>query len=347
MLHILVNAGFDRTVRNLLETCEQQLDDTLTVDDYSDVLTRRTLPAGTYIFSDFERCHPRDLADLLSLWDQLAASGRARLLNDPRRVLWRYPLLRLLAARGLNDFNVYRHTDDLDAVRFPVFLRCEHDHGGVRSALLYDRTALQRAIRHMRRNLAWRSQILIVEYKAGSDSDGLYRKYGALLVGGHILPCQLMASEQWFVKGRTRKVRPDLVDEELRYVDENPHAGILRERFALANIDYGRIDYGFVDGRLQVYEINTNPTIVGGRGGSNATPTARRPKRVRLTNQLVQAFREMDAALPGAQAAHGHTGGRTHIDVTPRSGALPAWAYRRLRKIQGLMSLVAHRSGIR
>ena len=31
--------------------------------------------------------------------------------------------------------------------------------------------------------------------------------------------------------------------------------------FAIARIDYGRIDYGIVGGRPQVYEINTNPTV--------------------------------------------------------------------------------------
>ena len=32
--------------------------------------------------------------------------------------------------------------------------------------------------------------------------------------------------------------------------------------FDLARIDYGRIDYSVVDGRIQVWEINTNPMIL-------------------------------------------------------------------------------------
>ena len=341
MIHVLVNVGFDRTVRNLMETCEHQLDDTLTVLDYPDVLSRRRLPAGTYVFTDFERCTRSDLAAVKRLWDQLAASGRARLINHPRSVKWRFPLLRMLAARGLNDFTVYRPTDDLTALRFPVFLRCEHDHGGVRTDLLHSHEALRRAVAHMRRNLAWRNQILIIEFGAATDADGLYRKYGALLVEGRILPCQLMASERWFVKGRTRIVSRERIAEELRYVEENPHAEILREPFALANIEYGRIDYGFVNGRLQVYEINTNPTIVGGRGGARTTNEQRRPKRRLLTSQLVEAFRDMDTKAPETSAAH------EPIAVTPRPGTLPAWAYRGVRRAQSLISLVTHRSGIR
>jgi hypothetical protein len=52
--------------------------------------------------------------------------------------------------------------------------------------------------------------------------------------------------------------------EELEYVQRNPHEEELREIFAIANIDYGRIDYSILDGKVQTWEINLNPTI--GRG---------------------------------------------------------------------------------
>ena len=44
-------------------------------------------------------------------------------------------------------------------------------------------------------------------------------------------------------------------------VRENRYASQASEAFKFANIEYGRMDFGFVDGRLCVYEINTNPTI--------------------------------------------------------------------------------------
>ena len=337
MIRILVNVGFDRTVRNLLETCDNRLDDTLTVETYQDVFTRRRLRPGTYVFTDFERCSAGDTANLLRLWDQLARSGGARLVNDPRRVLWRYPLLRLLADRGVNEFTCYRPTDDLRALRYPVFLRCEHDHGGVRTGLIHTAGELQRAITRMRRNPWFRNQILIVEYRAASDDDGLYRKYGALYVHGHVLPCHVIVSPQWFVKGSTRLVTPEIVKEEAQYIEANAHAAELAQLLALAHIEYGRVDYGFVDGRLQVYEINTNPTIVGGRGGP--IKSERRAKRLRLTDQLVEAFREMDAAFA--------TRPDEWVSVNPRAGAVPAWMYGGLRKLRSLSMLYGHRSGMR
>jgi hypothetical protein len=45
-------------------------------------------------------------------------------------------------------------------------------------------------------------------------------------------------------------------------MEENPHARNVAEIFRIARNDYGRIDYTFVNGRLQTYEINLNPTVI-------------------------------------------------------------------------------------
>src|SRR5262249_42167607 len=40
-----------------------------------------------------------------------------------------------------------------------------------------------------------------------------------------------------------------------------PHRQALGEIFQAAGIEYGRIDYSVLDGRIVTWEINTNPTI--------------------------------------------------------------------------------------
>jgi hypothetical protein len=55
---------------------------------------------------------------------------------------------------------------------------------------------------------------------------------------------------------------PEQTREEMDFVQSNPHERQIREIFALARIDYGRIDYSFKNGRIQVWEINTNPGLV-------------------------------------------------------------------------------------
>ena len=45
-------------------------------------------------------------------------------------------------------------------------------------------------------------------------------------------------------------------------MQSNPHEEAIRNAFKMARIDYGRIDYGMLNGQMQVWEINTNPFMV-------------------------------------------------------------------------------------
>ena len=104
-----------------------------------------------------------------------------------------------------------------------------------------------------------------------------------------ILPRHLFFSRHWVVKDWS--VLDDaLLREEQQYLATNPHERQLREIFAAARIEYGRIDYSLRDGEMQVWEINTNPIIIGmgpararseapsGRGAACA-PRCARPGR--------------------------------------------------------------------
>ncbi len=53
-----------------------------------------------------------------------------------------------------------------------------------------------------------------------------------------------------------------LLAEELDYMRTNPHENELLAIFNLARIDYGRIEYSLYNGRIQVWEINTNPSVL-------------------------------------------------------------------------------------
>ena len=333
---VVVNVGFDGPLRNLAQRWDGALARCLRVATYQSLLVRRQVPAATYVFSDFERVPSADMAGVLALWDTLRASSSARVVNDPRRVRLRFQLLRGLFEQGVNDFNVYRAHEDLGAVRFPVFVRCEHDHGGPRTALLTMRSALDDALDHLRAKRAWRSQLLVTECSADAGDDGLFRKYGALFVNGRVVPWHVIASRTWLVKGSSRVMNDRIREEQHRYIADNPHQDQIREVFAAAHIDYGRIDYGVVDGRLRVYEINTNPAI-GGAGRRRRKPGGRQKTDPAVT-QLIEAF----TALADRCPAPG-----TWIPLTPRRGVLPSWAYQRLRHGQSLLARYAHRSGIR
>ncbi|MGH6891005.1 MAG: hypothetical protein ACREEP_01985, partial [Dongiaceae bacterium] len=53
-----------------------------------------------------------------------------------------------------------------------------------------------------------------------------------------------------------------LYDDEDRIVEQNRHGVEIRRAFEIGDIEFGRADFGLVGGTPQVYEINTNPTIV-------------------------------------------------------------------------------------
>ncbi|MEI9988362.1 MAG: hypothetical protein WDN69_37845 [Aliidongia sp.] len=71
-----------------------------------------------------------------------------------------------------------------------------------------------------------------------------------------------MHDTQWLVKyGKNGIATPELYADELRITRDNPFRPAVEAAFDLARIEYGRADFGLIGGRVQLYEINTNPTI--------------------------------------------------------------------------------------
>src|SRR5262249_60618286 len=86
-----------------------------------------------------------------------------------------------------------------------------------------------------------REHLLVVEFCDSVDHSGIYRKYGAFIVGDRIIPKSVQFGRHWVQKSADLKT-PDLVQEEAEYVERNPHEACLREIFRLAGIEYGRMD---------------------------------------------------------------------------------------------------------
>ncbi|MEM8587740.1 MAG: hypothetical protein AAGG65_06725 [Pseudomonadota bacterium] len=106
------------------------------------------------------------------------------------------------------------------------------------------------------------SELMIIEFSAKPGANGRFRKYAVFRFGDEVFPQSCEFGDQWFVK-----FDPRVGDEATRREDQdfqttNPHADVVRPVFEAAEIEFGRIDYGIVDDRIQVFEINTNPTLV-------------------------------------------------------------------------------------
>jgi hypothetical protein len=245
------------------------------------------------VFTGLEHLTNSELEQTARVWNALrSASDDVLLCNHPLRVLRRYPLLRVLNKKGINAFNAYRLDEFRTPHRFPVFLRRADDHSGPRSELLNNPAELERSVTALVDQGICLNDWIVTEFSQTRGKDGLYRKYGAFLVNGQIIPRHLHVSGQWMVKGAGREIASKTVEEEWTYVHDNPHTTELREIFAVARTDYGRIDYTVEDGRCRVFEINTNPQILN--PGESRDETRRRVKQL-FAERFIGALCEMAA----------------------------------------------------
>jgi hypothetical protein len=191
--------------------------------------------------------------------------------------------------------------------------------------VLHSRRQLERALArafwygHDARNL------LLVEFCDTRGDDGLYRKYSAFVIGDEIVPREVEFSHRWQQKD-TDLIDRQLNAEERAYMEENPHRDTLRAVARLARIDYGRFDYGLLDGRPQIWEVNTNPIVM-------KTPADYEPTH--LDNQrwfaehVGRVFERLDADPPN---------GNVPIRLTDAGG----FDRHRLRKLHARVGRAAH-----
>jgi len=234
----------------------------ITVLTYEQVFADGWLPVGSYLFTGLDRLTETETELVVAARHSLAAASPSTFrLNDPTRWLRRGALLQAAFDAGINRFRATRATDIDFRRRFPVFLRSESEHSGSLSPLLYDHRAVLRAVlTALVRGYRLRD-LLIVEYCQTADADGVFGKYGAMIIGPHIVPRALTLSREWITKFAGRIEDRAAAEADLGYVQDNPHQDWLRRVSALAGVEYGRIDYAMLGDRPQLWEINTNPTI--------------------------------------------------------------------------------------
>lgn len=226
---------------------------------------------GVYVFASLDgglgsRNPPSELRRMAAGFHAqlVQAVGPAKVLNHPLHSLGRYALLKALHQSGRNRFDAYRLGERPGPHRFPVYVRKEISSGTQVPPFLGsgEYAALQDD-----------GKSIAIEFCDTADAEGVYRKYGALVLGGEIVPRHLFCSRSWFVK------HPDLggpqrLAEELAYLESNDHAGAMLEVARLAGIGYGRIDFSVKDGQPQVWEINHTPELAFADTNYAADPRA-------------------------------------------------------------------------
>jgi len=360
MIHFVVGTEGSFSIRYYLDEEGIALRDNMRVVLYDELARLDRLPLGTWVFTEIDRLSEaeRDLVNVAC--ERLAsAKGAARVMNQPRRMLLRHDLLRAAHDAGINRFRSWRATEILFGrdqrairtngnaaaaeLRYPVFVRFANRHSGNLTPLLDSPRQLERALASLMSARHRLDDLLVIEFCDTKDEHGVYRKYSVYKIGDRVVPRYMESSRDWMVKWDWRIFDRARADEETRYLEAQlPHESWIREIFALANIDYGRLDYGILDGAPQAWEINTNPTI--GRGPGPIVPYP--PIIAAYNEMLAPAFAAFYPKFEEAWRAVDTTDstGSVEFDAPPalrRAIEIAARQRRRAERVGALVDVIA------
>ncbi|WP_424983232.1 hypothetical protein [Maritalea sp. S77] len=259
---------------------------------YNWLFRTRKLPSATYIFTFVDRLDPseRRLAGLIFRHINKLGDG-FQALNDPSRAMNRYRLLRKLHEQGINDFNVYLASAAPKPGRFPVFIRRISQSLKPLTDLLPDQETLDRKITAFEAQGEPLDDLIVIEFYAKEVAPGIFRKYSTYRAGNRVSANYTIFEANWQVKlGDIDIVDPKLYEEEAELIRTNAFAEAMREVFDIANIEYGRVDFGLYDGRPQIYEINFNPEF-----RTNVSPSKEPQRKQNVADAVEQRFKDVAA----------------------------------------------------
>ncbi len=248
-------------LRDYLTLFGKELTQRVRIHHYEDLPRQTRFERGTYILSAIDQLHPGTVRLVEELRCRLAELDGTRVLNHPLRTLSRYELLEKLWGLGRNRFRAVHAAQDIRGLRYPVFLRRDRTHEGAITDLLYTPKQLDTALGHALLGGHPFHDLLVVEFCNTADERGYFRKYGSFVVGKEVMARSLELGPHWMLKDETSDFSRDMLLEEQEYVRSNTHRHELAKIFAIAGVEYGRIDYSVSDGAIQTWEINTNPTV--------------------------------------------------------------------------------------
>jgi hypothetical protein len=258
--------------------------------------SRVKLPGGAWILADLERLGPGAREVAAQVADQLEASPACRVLNHPGRWKDRYELLDHRFRSGDHRWRAVRAADGRPD-RFPQFVRAADDHDGPRTGLLTSAAQVDEAVLQLVLAGFDPGKLLVVEACDVRDPQGRYVKHSVIRVGDRYVPKHKIFSHQW-VQKLPDILGPDELALDRAFLETDPHHDAVHAAFEQAGVRYGRIDYGIRDGKLQVWEINTNPILMLAR---DAYRPEQLPAQEWAAPRIIAAFEALDQGLePGS-----------------------------------------------
>jgi len=277
---------------------------------YSKLFSRWHLPRAVYILADFDRLHPWQI-ELAGIFRQRLIDDGMTVLNDPRRFVPRAALLKRLYREGINSFTCWLPAEGEMPDRYPVFLRTIHAHRGVESELLNNEAEARKALEHALSKGRVQCDLVFVEYAAeAAPGSGKFRKHACYGVNGTMIRALTVTDEGWVAKnGTLGAATPEDYDRDLAEHHDYPHRSLMERVFEVSGVEFGRVDFGMVRGRPEIYEMNCNPYIAWGRPHPNP---ARREADKLVSEQLVETLVNLPFPKPGRSIKV--------FDIMPRVG---------------------------
>ncbi|SIN77945.1 hypothetical protein [Vannielia litorea] len=275
------------------------------------------LPAGSAVFTDFERMSPPWLEVAATLRARTAETG-APVLNDPARFMPRAALLKALQREGINRFGCWLPVLGERPERFPCFLRTGWAHRGVIGDLLETPDQADAALTAALAAGHALADLMFIEYAGLAREGGVFRKRAAYAVQGDVVPALTVSQRHWVAKsGEVGAASAAQYAADEAEMHAYPHAEVVRRVMALAGQDFGRVDFGLADSGIAVFELNTNPYIRFGTGHPD-------PERVKtqagVELRLMERLRQLAAEGTGARAPRltGAFGWRGRLKMSPK-----------------------------
>lgn len=310
MIHFVMTEEKRCVLEDFLAFEGEGLVSRMTLVTWEELAEAEAMPGGTWILSDLDGLGPAGIELAKSVHRTLTEAG-LRTLNRPGQTLVRLPLLQRLHQEGINGYRAVPATGDFSTLRYPVFVRGASDHFGSLGDLLQAPEDVGELLERAACVGLDLDDLIVVEFQDTARADGLHAKYGAFVVGDQVCPQHYLRGKPWMLKHNQSDFTEEIVEEEYRYVHENPHREALQRILRISSIEYGRVDYSVdQDGKLQVWEINLCP-IVGETRSSSARacpPHLQAPRqRAKRTfkKEFTEAFESVDTeveTVPGSPA---------------------------------------------
>lgn len=291
MIYFITKASKTYTLITFLNSWGVSLKGSVKLLPIERLVRAKKINSGTYILTDFDLLNDTQKDILDEVYSVLNNdSAQYKLLNQPGKSINRTHLLQKLYEKKINNFRCFPATQIPDNVQFPVFVRKGTDHSGKISELLPDTKQLENYIQKCIAGNFKSGELLITEFVDTSDSKNIFRKYSAFYVNDTIIPRHIFFSKKWMIKGADLAEK-DFIAEELSYIQNNPHQKQLQEIFLMAEINYGRIDYGMLNDKMVVWEINSNPMIAS---SSSLKKSKRKATHQIFVKQFTTCFQSVD-----------------------------------------------------